>query len=96
MWETPCQVLWRPGRGRMPGPSQKQLSLGHKDKRYRDLKVGGLGGAFSFGIPEGFIEQVGLTLYRLMGQSALLGGSSGAGVGRNAQSRKPDSILNPP
>lgn len=42
------------------------------------------------------MEQMDLTLCRPMGQSALLRGSSGAGVGRNAQSRKPDSILNHP
>lgn len=55
-----------------------------------------LGGALSLGIPEGFVQQVDLTLRRPMGQSALLRGSLGAGVGRNAQSRKPDSILNHP
>lgn len=89
----PSAMETRKGVG--ASPVQKQLTLGHQDKMYRDLSEG-RGTALSLGSPKGFMEDVNLTLCRPVGQSALLGGSLGAGVGKNAQSRKPGSILNAP
>lgn len=77
----------------MSGPAQKQLTLGHKDKMDRDPKVRE---TLSLGSPEGFLEEASLILCRPVGQSALLGATGGWGAGRNAQSRKPGSILNLP